>query len=324
MKCIVPLARGGGYDKSVNSTPYMVSIAGKPVIGHLLDQLRPFRPEEVVFILGSEDKELMDYVKGSFDFKSRFILQRQGKGSAHALFGARESVDGEIVVLFGDTFFDADVRGLPPKGVDAVIWTSRVKDPRELGVVFLDGEYASRLIEKPDDPVSDLAMIGLYYFRDASKLFESISYLLDNNIRTKGSYHLTDAVQYMIRQGSRVLTREVSSWVDADRGDGLFCLNGLLLKTHARQFGSKRRAVVRPPVHLGKGCVVEDSVVGPNVSVAEGAVVKDAVLCDTVLCDGARVEGASLSRSVVERGAVVRGVPHNVNVGRDAHVRLNE
>ena len=302
----------------------MVSVAGKPLIGHLLDQLKPFRPEEVIFILGSEDKELMDYVKESFGFTSRFILQRQGKGSAHALFGARESVDGDLVVLFGDTFFEADVRGLPPKGVDAVIWTSRVKDPRELGVVFLDGEYASRLIEKPDDPVSDLAMIGLYYFKDASRLFDSISYLLDNDIRTKGSYHLTDAIQHMIRQGSRVLTREVSSWVDADRGDGLFCLNGLLLKTHARQFGSKRQAVVRPPVHLGKGCVVENSVIGPNVSVAEDAVVRGTVIHDSIVCDGARVEGGSLSRSVVERGAVVQGVPHNVNVGRDAHVRLNE
>lgn len=324
MKCIVPLARGGGFDKEVNRTPYMVSIAGKPVIGHLLDQLKPLRPEEVVFILDAEDKELMGYVKDSFEFRSRFILQRQSKGSAHALYGARKYVEGDLVILFGDTFFDADIKGLPPKGADGVIWTSRVKDPRELGVAFLNGEYATRLIEKPDDPVSDMAMVGLYYVRDASSLFDSISYLLENDIRTKGSFHLTDALQHMIRNGARFVTREVREWIDADRGDGLFDLNAMVLGTHARQFGSRRQAVVRPPVHLGKGSRVEGAVIGPNVSVGDGAVVRDAVVRDAVVCSEARVEGASLARSVVERKAAVRGVPHEVRVGRGSRVRLNE
>ena len=307
MRCIIPLARGGGYDKNTNEVPYLLSVAGKPLLGHLLDQLIPLRPEEVVFILGEQDRQLMDYVTSSYSFKSRFILQRQGKGSAHAIFGAKEFIEGEVVILFGDTFFDADLKGLSAGRDDAVIWTSKVKDPSELGVVFLDGDHASKLIEKPDEPISNLAMVGLYYLRDASSLFSSISYLLEHLIMTKGSYHLTDALQHMINDGARVGVREVKDWIDADHGDGLFDLNAKLVSLHPRPAGKTFNSVIIRPSFIGKGAIIRDSVIGPNASVGVGSVIEGSIVRESIVCTGVEVRAASLEHSVIATGARVKG-----------------
>lgn len=307
MKCIIPIARGGGFDKNTNDTPYLISVAGKPLLGHLIDQITPLRPEEVIFILGEQDHQLMDYVTSSYDFKTRFILQKQGKGSAHAIYGAREFVDEDVVILFGDTFFDADITGLPTSKDDAVIWTKKVVDPSELGVVFLNGAHASKLIEKPDEPVSNLAMIGLYYVKSAPALFESINYLLEHKIRTKGNFHLTDALQHLIDTGKKVAVREATDWIDADHGDGMFLLNQKLLGKTSRLNGKTFNSIIIRPSHIGKGAIIRDSVIGPHASIGVGSVIEGSIIKESIICTGVEVNGAALEHSIIATGARVRG-----------------
>ncbi|MBN1274818.1 hypothetical protein JXA12_00790 [Candidatus Woesearchaeota archaeon] len=323
MKCIIPLARGGGFDKGRNRTPYLTVIAGKPLLGYLVDQVLPLKPEEVIFILDEYDRDLIAYVKDEFSFPSRFIMQKHAKGSAHAIYGARKFLDGEILILFGDTFFEADLKGLPAKGVDGVIWTYEVSDPRGLGVVFMDGGYASKLIEKPDDPVSTLAMIGVYYFRDAASLFGAIKHILDHRIMTNGSFQLTDALEYLISKGARLSTRAAKSWVDADHGDGLFLLQRELLRRRGKVLGKVQGSVLRDPVFVDKGASVRDCVLGPNVSVGAGALVEGCVLRDVIVCARAAVKDATLSRSVVGAGASVEGGVRQVDLAPGAKVRLD-
>lgn len=307
MKCIIPLARGGGFDKGTNNTPYLISVASKPLLGHLLDQILPLRPEEVIFILGEQDRQLMDYVTSSYDFKTRFVLQKQSKGSAHAIYGAKEFVKGDVVVLFGDTFFDADLKGLKESKDDAIIWTRKVEDSSELGVVFLNGDCVSKLIEKPDEPVSNLAMIGLYYFKNAKDLFESINYLLEHKIKTKGGYHLTDAMQHFIDSGKRVGVREASDWIDADHGDGIFELNQKLIGTSSRLNGKTFNSIIIRPSHIGKGAIIRNSVIGPHASIGVGSVIEGSIVKESIVCTGVEVTGASLERSVIATGARVKG-----------------
>ncbi|MBD3208993.1 hypothetical protein GF367_01060 [Candidatus Woesearchaeota archaeon] len=323
LKCIVPLARGGGYNKGKNRTPYLLSIAGKPLLGHLVDQLLPLKPEEVIFILDRDDKGLMQYVQDNYSFKVRFILQKRSKGSAHAIYGAKDLVDGELVILFGDTFFEADLSRLPSSDAASIIWTYKVERPADLGVVFLDGDRATKLIEKPDSLVSNQAMIGLYYFKHSSTLFNSIEYLLEHDIKTKGSFHLTDAVQLMVNKKKRVKVRVAKDWIDADHGDGLFALNAKLLSEQAKVLGKTDNCVLIKPVHVAKGAVVRDSVLGPHVSVGESSEVVGSVLRDAVVCVDARVSDAGLSHSVVATGAFVKGSLRRVNLDERTGVRLD-
>jgi glucose-1-phosphate thymidylyltransferase len=322
VKCILPLGRGGGYDPDSNTTPYHINVAGKPLIGHLIDQLLPLHPEEIICILGSEDEALMRYVKESYDIPFRFILQKQGKGSAHAVFGAKDHVQGEVVILFGDTFFEASFADLAIDGRDGILWTSVVEDPRELGVVFLHGGLASRLIEKPDEPVSNLALVGLYYFNDAKRLFDAIAYLLRHGIQTKGSFHLTDAIQLMIDQGARIEARPADSWIDADRGEGLFALSAKLIAASATREGIIRDSVVIDPVYIPSGAVVDGCVIGPNVSLASGAVVRASVVRESVLESGAKVSDAVLTHSVIGPAAVLDGRPRKIMLAREGRLRM--
>ncbi len=318
MKCIVPLARGGGYDKSANNVPYLISVAGKPLLGHLVDQLSELKPEEVVFILGDEDRGLIDYITSHYDFQSRFIMQKRSRGSAHAILGAKEYVRGEVAILFGDTFFKADLSGLSETDADGIIWTSKVKDPSLLGVVFQDGEYASKLIEKPDSLISNLAMIGMYYFKDASKLFSAIEYLLEHKIMTKGSFTLTDAVQLMIDDKKKVAVRIADEWIDADHGDGLFMLNRRLLEARGRSLGKTYGSVIIKPVHIDKGAIIRNSIIGPNVSIGVGTEVEGCIIKESVVCTGARLTDAALAKSVIATGAKVQGKLRGVSLDANA------
>ena len=310
MKCIVPLARGGGYNKSLNSTPLFALIAGKPVLGHLIDQLLPLKPEEVVFILGEQDQQkIIKYISKNYSFSTRFVLQKSAKGSAHAINGAKGYVKGEAIILFGDTFFEANLKQLSKVDADAVIWTSMVDDPRGLGVVLSADKIATKLIEKPDEPVSTEAMIGLYYVREAEELFDAVEYLIEHDIKTKGYFTLSDTLQVMINRKKRIAIKEASDWIDADHGDGLFHLVAKILPKQKKSLSKVQDSVVIEPSYIAKDVLVRKSVIGPNVSIADGATVSGSVISDSIIGPNTTVSDEHLSFSVVGKGATVVGKP---------------
>ena len=325
VKCIIPIARSVGAGQATNGpgtneVPYLLSVAGKPLIGHLVDQLLPLKPEEIIFILGHDDRRLIDYLTSSYKVPLRFIQQKEGRGSAHALFGAKKFVSSDVLILFGDTFFEADLANLSGVRADGIIWTSKVADPRELGVVFKDGRFASKLIEKPDEPISTEAMIGLYYLKDAASLFSAIKYLFANKIKTNGLYTLTDALQVLINQGVKIAAKP-AAWIDADHGDGLFRLHERLLAQVAKKLSKAKRSVIIEPVYIGKGAIITDSVIGPNVSIGVGSIVSGSIIRESIVCTGTDIVHASLKRSVVGTGAVVRG--HADTIVADLNERVD-
>ncbi|MBR9702651.1 nucleotidyltransferase, partial [Candidatus Woesearchaeota archaeon] len=237
-------------------------------------------------------------------------------GNAHAVYGAHEVVDGEVLILFGDTHFVGDLKGLKKIAGDGVIWVKPVEDPSPFGVVFKDGDFASKLIEKPDSPVSDLAMIGLYYFKDAKKLFSKIHHLLKHKVMTKGQFQLTDAMQLLINDGAKLVTREVKSWIDCGHDQGLFQFQAHALGKKQVVEGETHDVILIPPVFIGKGAVVKRSIIGPNVSIAGKAHVVDCVLKNSIIGSRSSVKRVGLSNSLVSEDAVVKAALKSVRLDK--------
>src|SRR4051812_2801545 len=216
MKVIIPTAgRGTRLRPHTYSKPKpLVSVAGKPILGHILDTLSQIEGEEFIFITGYLGDQIETYVRANYPFRAQFIEQTELKGQAHAIYLAREVVSGPTLILYVDTIFEADLRHLNQIDADGVIYVREVDDPRRFGVTFVENGYITKLIEKPDSGISNLAMIGLYYVRDAQWLMRSIESMMDRNIQTKGEFYLTDALQIMIDEGARFTAEPVAVWED--------------------------------------------------------------------------------------------------------------
>ena len=315
MKLIVPMARKKVKDDSrfVPPNPLM-NLVGRPILIRVLDVVKNLKISEVIFIVDRDDDDLKFLISKNFKFKVRFVLQKNQKGVAHAIFGARKFVSDEpCLVLFADSIVEADLKGLDKVKEDAVIWVKKVDDPRSFGVVFTHNGFVTRLIEKPETPISDLAMVGMYYFKNSALLFDSVAFLIKNKILTKGAFQITDALQIMINKGASIVSKEVSSWLDCGS-------KKKLIESHKdiifeQEFvASQKGCVFIKPVFVEKGALVRDSIIGPNVSIAKNANVSRSIISDSIICEGALVENEVLDSSFVGRRAKVYGSLRKINL----------
>lgn len=315
MKLIVPMARRVVKDSAKFQPPSpLMSLAGRPILVRVLDVVKSLDVSEVIFIVGKDSSELKKIISENFDFKTRFVLQKNQKGVAHAIYGAKKFVGDEpCMVLFADSIINTKFSSLNKLKEDVVIWTKEVVDPRPFGVVFLHDGFVSRLIEKPDSPVSDLAMVGMYYFKNSKLLFDSISFLIKNNILSKGAYQLTDALQIMINKGAKVISKKVYSWHDCGTKKNLLEANKSVIFDQKTASLAKTNVLIKP-VFVGKGARIKNSVIGPNVSVGGGAEIVSAIIKNSVVGDGAVIENDNLESSLVGRRSKVIGSSKKINL----------
>ncbi len=341
MKVIIPLA---GFGKRLRPHTYtkpkpLVNVAGKAVLGHILDKLQGLNVEEIVFIVGWLGEQIEEYVRVNYDFKTRYVEQRELLGQAHAIRLAREWVESEVLIIFVDTIFDAALTVLPTLSSDGVIYVKEVDDPRRFGVVTLNERgFIARFVEKPETPVSNLAVIGAYFVKDAPLLFECIDELIEKNIQTMGEYFLADALQLMVNRGARFNAWTVDVWEDCGTRDAMLQTNRYLLSQVPHANGERaENSIIIPPVyihpsasvvnsrvgphvHIGVNSVVIDSLVGPHVSLAEGSQVHNSIVKDTIVNEDSHIEEAMLSWSLVGRDALVRGAFERLNVGDSSEI----
>ncbi len=297
----------------------LVHVAGKPILGHILDQLVSAGIHRVVLIVGYLGDLVEEYVGRNFQLEAHCVEQEERKGLGHAISLARPHVGDEpCLIIYGDTIFDVDLPSMLA-GESSLIGVKAVEDPRRFGVVETEGRRITRLVEKPDAPRSNLAIVGLNKMVDSAAMFDAIDYLVEHDIRTKGEYQLTDAFQRMIEVGARLETFPVEDWFDCGRQETLLETNRHLLR---RMPASSRRAgvVVVPPVYIAESAEVQESVIGPCVSIAAGCRVSRAVLADCILSEGAIVENTVLKNSLIGARAHVAGSPHVYNVGDSSTV----
>jgi len=323
MKLIVPMA---GRDLKLNSymatTPKpLIHVAGKPLLGHLLDRLSPVKISEAIFIVDEDNQELKDYISKNYHFKARFILQKERKGVAHAIYGAKKMIhDEEVMILFADTLIDTNLSSFTKLKADGVIWTKQVKDPRNYGVVFMYDGMITQLIEKPGTPISDKAIVGLYYIKDSSKLFSAIDFLMKNKIKTKGEYQLTDAFQLMINRGLKLISQDVKVWQDCGTIPNLLETNRYLLSKVKSTGGDIKNTVIIKPVLIEKGAKITNSVIGPNVSVGKDANISSCIISESIISSGAYVDMAVMKECTIGKNARVQGAGKKLNLGESSEL----
>jgi glucose-1-phosphate thymidylyltransferase len=326
MKVIIPLAgRGTRLRPHTHTKPKpLVTVAGKPVLGHVLDMLEGLETEEIIFIVGYLGEQIEEYVNQHYDFPARYIEQKELKGQAHAIGLAREHVDGPVLIIFVDTIADADLSLLDRVDADGVIYVKEVEDPRRFGVVTLDEEgYIRRFVEKPDRPVSNLAVIGIYYLRDSQLLFDCIDELIRRDIQTKGEYFLADALQLMVDRGARLIASTVDVWEDCGTPEAVLHTNRYLLENGKASDGSSIEAentVIIPPVYIHPTAQIRNSVIGPYATVAAGCRIEESIIRDSIIDEGSIITACMLDQSLIGKGAFVKGRYRRLNVGDSASV----
>src|SRR4051812_31246961 len=320
MKVIIPLAgKGTRLRPHTHVTPKpMLKIAGKPVIDYVMEDLQKLGAvEQVIYITGHLKEKVEEYTRSKYPFDSVFIEQKVQDGTAGAVALARKHVDQPVFIIFVDTIFDADLSIVKTLDADGVIWVKEVEDYQRFGVVVTDKDgFMTKIVEKPKEPISKRANIGLYYIRNWKLLYEGIDKVLASP-KNKGEYYLTDAFQYMIDKGAKLKVVDVGGWYDAGEVGTLLDTNRTMLeKGRARRPSSVPAGVkIVDPVYVEDNVTLADSTIGPNVSISAGSTVEKSTLSDTLVGAGSTISGSRLSRSLIGDSATVQGVAGTVNVG---------
>jgi glucose-1-phosphate thymidylyltransferase len=325
MKVIIPVAGAGTRLRPhTHTTPkVLISVAGKPMIGHILDQLIGLPIDQIVMVVGQMGDQIKEYVSGNYKFKVRYIIQQEAKGLADAIYLTREAVKkDDALVILGDTIFSTDFKKLLSKK-NSQIGVKEVSDPRRFGVVEHHHGKITKLVEKPEHPQSNLAIVGIYLMKDMPRLYRAIGTLMEKNIRTKGEYQLTDALQLLIDRGQTMETFAVDGWYDCGKPETLLDTNRQLLDLYPQKSAKIKGAVINSPVSIDSCARIENSVIGPYVSVAAGSRIKNAIISDTIIGKNACLESIMLQKSIIGDNAVVKGKQRKLSVGDGSEVDIS-
>lgn len=329
MKLIVPMAgRGTRLRPHTHVTPKpLLPVVGRTMVERIVETFGGVLPgfDEAVFILGpdfgDDVRQALTDISARHGMKAHFAVQTQALGTGHAVLQAAPWLDGECIVVFADTLFGMDAA--PDLDADAVIWVKNVDDPRRFGVVVKDGDRITAFVEKPQEPISNEAIIGIYYVRDGAALLASLQYLMDENVTgVGGEYQLTDALDRMLNEGQVFKTATVTEWLDCGTIPALMETNAVVLAQEGenRKEGTVENSTIVEPVYIGPGARVENAVVGPYAAIHGDAVVRGSVVRNTIVFEGATIEDANLDQSLVGHKAEVRGFSGTLNIGDHATV----
>lgn len=323
MKAVIPVAgQGTRLRPHTHTVPKaMLHVAGKTIIEYILDEISAVDPDEYIFIIGYLGEKLRAFLERKIQKPVRFVVQKEMLGIAHALREARDYLaNGPFLIVLGDTIFQADLARIVKKGVSA-IGVRVVDDPRRFGVVMLDGERVIKLVEKPQTAVSTLAIAGVYYISDPELLVKCIDRVVDEEIKTRGEYQLTDALQLMVDAGHELGTFPIEGWFDCGEPSALLETNRSLL-ARVEEVPKRPGSIIIPPVWIDESAAIQNSIIGPNVSVAGGAIVKDSIVRDSIVSEYAAVENLILQSSIIGDRATAQGKPATLNVGDSSQVEL--
>lgn len=334
MKIIVPMAGMGKRMRPHTHTTAkpLLPIAGKPIVQRLVEDLAAVAGEpveEVAFVVNPAfgvkvENELLEIAK-RVGAKGSIHYQEVALGTAHAILCAENALNGRVIVAFADTLFRAELK--LDKDCDGVIWVNKVEDPRPFGVVKLDGDgIITEFVEKPQDFVSDLAIIGIYYFADGERLRKEMQYLLDNDIKEKGEYQLTNAMENMKQKGARFKAGAVDVWMDCGNKNAMVDTNTKVLgflKDSKDLVSAKAKldgSLVISPCFIGENVTLVNSIVGPNVSIESGATITNSVVRNSIVRPAVQITDAVVDNSMIGERAIVAGKAMDLSMSDDSTV----
>ncbi|WNJ18049.1 sugar phosphate nucleotidyltransferase [Pontibacter sp. G13] len=321
MKAVIPVAGiGTKLRPHTHTQPKpLIPVAGKPILGHIIDNLIEAGITEYIFIIGYLREKIREYVQTHYADKisMEFVVQAPRKGLAHALWMAKEYLgEDEILVNLGDTIFGADTsRVVQMPG--SVLCVQEVDKPREFGIAQLgeDG-HVIKVVEKPEIPTSNLALVGLYKIDQMSVLMEALTQMFSEGLLEEHDYSLTEALMSMINLGTKFQAYHVESWYDCGRKAQLLLANRILLSEFQEdELPQFENTVIIPPVKIAEGCQIKDSIVGPNVAIAEHSVINHSILSNSILGAYTQLESIILKNSVIGNDTSLKGRSNSINIG---------
>ena len=321
MKAIIPVAGiGTRLQPLTNKVPkVLVNVAGRPMLFHLIDEIvKNGKIDTVILIIGYLGDMIIDSVTKEYKdsgIRFEFVEQKKMLGLGHAVYHAIEHVSDEpVIIILGDTIFEFDLNAFI-SGEHSAIGYKDVEDTTRFGIVESKDGFITRMIEKPAPGVTESksAIAGLYFIKNGTHLFTAIEHLMDNNIRTKDEYQLTDALMKMVEEGEKMVPFEIENWFDCGKPETLINTNSYILRRdwNFDQDYPYTGCTFFEPVFIGEGCNIEDSTIGPNATIANGASIKNSIIRNSLVSENAEVTDADLDGTAVGIGEKVTGIHGN-------------
>ena len=307
MKIVLPVAGNG-----LRLRPYtedrpkcLLPLAGKTIIDWIVEEASILKPSETIFITGYKAEKMDEYLQTKPEWgRVRTVVQSKPQGLGEAISLSLPFVDDDepLLIILGDTLFEADLRILDG-AQENILYTFKVDDPKRFGVAVTDGDgRISRLVEKPQEFVSDEAIVGIYYIKDVKVLKESLKYLMDNDIRTKGEFQLTDALEMMLQKGCKFRTAPVSRWLDCGLVETLLETNAHVLKRNDNSGNLKFEGTeIVPPCYIGKNAKIHGCKIGPNVSIGDDCEISGCTISDAIVWNGVKIANGKVCNTVVHK-----------------------
>ncbi len=302
----------------------LIPVAGKPIVKRLVEDIIRVCNEnvdEIAFVIspafGKQVEDMLVKMAESLGAKGSLYYQKEALGTAHAVNCAKESLDGNVIVAFADTLFIADFK--LDTNQDAIIWCQKVEDPSAFGVVKLNNEgRITDFVEKPKEFVSDLAIIGIYYFKDGKNLGEELQYLIDNNINVGGEYQLTTALENMKNKDLKFFPGQVDEWLDCGNKNATVDTNTRLLANYGSQISAnvqlKNSQIIEPCV-IAENVVLTNSIVGPYVTIGEGTSIENSVISESLIQNNSKISGVVFTNSMIGNSVELNQKPSDLNIG---------
>jgi glucose-1-phosphate thymidylyltransferase len=335
MKIIVPMAgMGKRLRPHTLTTPKpLLPIAGKPIVQRLVEDIVAIsdqKIDEIAYVVGrfgeAAEKHLIA-VAESLGAKGTIHYQDQALGTAHAILCAQDALTGPVTVAFADTLFKADFKLDTSK--DGVLWVQKIEDPRQFGVVIVNEEgVITDFKEKPQEFVSDLAMIGIYYFNDGEYLRRELQYLIDNNIMNSGEYQLPDALRNMVKQGAKFTPGAVQDWMDCGNKEAMVDTNNKVLgylgadKLPVPASAKLVNSQIIAPCFIGENVSITNSVIGPNVSIGNGSKISSSVITHSIVSNDATITQANIDNSLIGNNTTITGSAQVLSLGDFSTIKI--
>ena len=333
MKLIIPMAgRGTRVRPHSHTVPKpLLPVAGTMIIERLVETfIRTLdrKIDEVVYILGpdfgQDIKDQLSEMSDRHNAKATFRVQFPALGTAHAVACANDDLDGEVIVAFADTLFDSKEK-FNIEGADSVIWLKRVEDPSRFGVAVHEGENITGFVEKPEEFISDLAIIGVYYFKDGQELKRQVNRVIDEDIKGPGGeYFLTEALDNMINQGKVFKIATVDEWLDCGTLPAWLETTGEIVAKENHSFDASNYpgSTIIPPVFIADDVIIENSVIGPKVSIEAGSIIKNSKIENTIIRDHASLADVETSGSTIGANTSIINVKGKIDIGDHSSVEI--
>lgn len=332
MRAVIPVAGVGTRLRphTFVKPKVLLNVAGKPILSHILDELLRYNIKDVTLITGYMGELVEDFIARRYPMLNvEFAEQKKMEGLGHAIWTGRDTYkDNEpLLIILGDTIFDVDLSQALNSTTHS-IGVKPVENPQRFGVVFLnknekiDGRQTiNKFIEKPETPISNLAIVGLYYIHNATELVNALNYIIDNDIRTKNEYQLTDALQVMLDSGAKFTSFNVEGWYDCGKHETLLSTNSFLLTKYPSQKDINGSVIINP-CFVADDAVVINSIIGPYASIASKAEIHNSIVKNSIIGYNAKVSNILLNDSIIGNDAEVNGKFNKFNVGNSSTIDL--